>query len=221
VILPIHQAIDNDLVRTLRQAGEQDALFRDGAVTAGWYARSRKHNQQASADSALDSTLDQLRRQLLQHELVRACARPRRIIRLLLSRYDRGMQYGAHTDDALMDGYRTDLSFTLFVSAPEEYEGGELVIDETDGEKSFRLPAGSLLLYPSTTVHRVNPVSQGRRVAVVGWLQSHIRCGESREILFDLDRVIHQLRQEAGHRDSTALQLLLKTRSNLLRRWAE
>jgi PKHD-type hydroxylase len=131
------------------------------------------------------------------------------------------MQYGAHIDDALMNGHRTDLSFTIFLSPLDSYEGGALVIDETDGEKTFRLDAGDMLLYPSTTLHRVNPVKSGQRLAIVGWLQSHVRDRDRREMLFDLDRAIHQLRQNRHEDDEPALELLLKTRSNLLRRWAE
>lgn len=221
VILPVSKILPQELLASLQQTATRKDLFRDGATTAGWYARSRKRNLQAGDDPGLQRQLDAVRRCLLHHELVQAAARPKRIVRLLLSRYEAGMEYGAHIDDALMDGHRTDLSFTIFLSAPEHYEGGALVIDETDGEKTFRLDAGDMLLYPSTTLHRVDTVTSGQRLAIVGWLQSHVRGRDQREILFDLDRAIHQLRHNRHGNDAGALELLLKTRSNLLRRWAE
>jgi PKHD-type hydroxylase len=111
------------------------------------------------------------------------------------------------------------LSFTLFLSPPEDYEGGRLVIDEPAGERAFALEAGGLLLYPSTSLHRVEPVTRGSRQVIVGWIRSLVRSPEAREILFDLDRVIASLREDKV--DGDALELLLKTRSNLLRQWAE
>ncbi|MEX1198655.1 MAG: Fe2+-dependent dioxygenase [Pseudohongiellaceae bacterium] len=220
MILPVSQVLPEALLASLRETASRDTLFRDGAATAGWYARTRKHNLQAGDDPELQELLDRVRQRLLHHELVQAAARPKRVVRLLLSRYEPGMQYGAHIDDALMDGHRTDLSFTIFLSPPNSYEGGALVIDETDGEKTFRLEAGDMLLYPSTTLHRVDTVTSGRRLAIVGWLQSHVRDRDQREILFDVDRAIHQLRHNGHGDDAPALELLLKTRSNLLRRWA-
>lgn len=221
MILPVSKILPEKLLAHLQQTATRETLFRDGATTAGWYARSRKRNLQAADDPELRKQLDAVRRCLLHHELVQVAARPKRIVRLLLSHYEPGMEYGAHIDDALMDGHRTDLSFTIFLSSPDSYEGGALVIDETDGEKTFRLDGGDMLLYPSTTLHRVETVTAGHRLAIVGWLQSHVRDREQREILFDLDRAIHQLRNHQNADDAGALELLLKTRSNLLRRWAE
>lgn len=221
MILPVSHIVPDELLVSLQHTASRDTLFRDGATTAGWYARTRKRNLQAGDDPGLQRQLDAVRRCLLRHELLQAAARPKRIVRMLLSRYEPGMEYGAHTDDALMDGHRTDLSFTVFLSPPDSYEGGALVIDETDGEKTFRLNAGDMLLYPSSTLHRVDTVTSGRRLAIVGWLQSHIRSRDQREILFDLDRAIHQLRHNRAASDDSAMELLLKTRSNLLRRWAE
>jgi PKHD-type hydroxylase len=125
---------------------------------------------------------------LLHHEVFVAAARPKRLVRLLISRYEPGMTYGTHVDDALMDGVRPDLSFTLFLSDPATYEGGALVIEDTYGERMVKLPAGELILYPSTTLHRVDPVTSGVRLAAVGWVRSYVRDPEHREILFDLRR---------------------------------
>jgi PKHD-type hydroxylase len=118
-----------------------------------------------------------------------------------------------------MGGLRTDLSFTLFLSDPDSYDGGALVIEDRFEARAVKLPAGSLLLYPSTTLHRVEPVSRGERLAVVGWVQSLIRAPDRREILFDLDQVIAS--SFAADGKSEALDLMTKTRSNLLRMWAE
>ena len=138
----------------------------------------------------------------------------------MLSRYDSGMHYGAHVDDALMSGQRTDLSFTIFLSGTDEYEGGELVIDEPAAERPYKLDAGNMLLYPSSTLHRVEPVSKGSRLVLVGWIRSYVRCPQQREILFDLERAIAHLRPQQ-EQQRQALELLLKSRSNLLRQWAE
>lgn len=153
------------------------------------------------------------------HELIQAAARPKAIIRLLLSRYDEGMHYGNHVDDAMMDGQRTDLSFTVFLSDPESYDGGELVVDEPATERPFKLAAGAMLLYPSNTLHQVMPVTRGQRLVLVGWIRSLIREPAQRELLFDLERSIAQLRNAPDQ--TGALALLLKSRSNLLRMWAD
>jgi PKHD-type hydroxylase len=118
-----------------------------------------------------------------------------------------------------MAGIRTDLSFTLFLSDPDSYDGGALVIDGSDGENEVKLPAGSLVLYPTTTLHRVQEVTRGERLAVVGWVRSFIRNAEDREILFDLENVIASLR--SNNADRALLDHILKIRANLLRKWVE
>jgi PKHD-type hydroxylase len=114
---------------------------------------------------------------------------------------------------------RTDLSFTLFLSDPASYEGGALNVEDSYRERAIRLPAGELILYPSTTLHRVEPVTSGVRLAAVGWLRSHVRDAECREILFDLETALRQIHGEQGK--SPVFDLLVKTRTNLLRCWAE
>lgn len=220
MILQIADLLDRSLIAEAQALGREDERFRDGATSAGWHARARKDNLQARTDKAVTALLNRVETALLANELLQAAARPKRIIHMLLSRYDAGMQYGTHTDDALMQGQRSDLSFTIFLSPGDAYEGGDLVIDETDAEKSFRLEAGSMLLYPSTSLHRVEPVTHGSRLAIVGWIRSYVRGREAREILFDLEQAIYRLRQNAADPQQT-LPLLLKTRSNLLRLWAE
>ena len=137
---------------------------------------------------------------------------------MLVSRYRAGQSYGLHTDDALMGGLRSDLSFTLFLSPPESYEGGALIVADALEERAFKLPAGALLLYSSTTLHRVEPVSSGMRLCLVGWVQSWLRDPGQREILFDLDGAIAEL--QAMRAAQSLVGRLARTRSNLLRLWA-
>jgi len=193
-------------------------LFEDGAATAGWRAGAVKHNEQARADALTAALKAEVEAALIAHPVFVSAARPKAFVRVLFSRYRPGMAYGTHVDDALMDGERTDLSFTLFLSDPAGYAGGDLVIEDTLADRRVRLPRGELILYPSGTRHRVEPVTAGERLACVGWVRSHIRDGEMREILFDLDRAIGALRTPPD--GGRALDLLLKTRSNLTRRFA-
>jgi PKHD-type hydroxylase len=144
---------------------------------------------------------------------------PRTVSPMLLSRYQTGMTYGRHVDDALMKGLRTDVSFTLFLSDPQSYEGGELVIEGTFGEQAIKLEAGSVVTYPSTTLHRVEPVREGVRLAAVGWVRSYVRSAEQREILFDIETVRRRLFDRSGK--SEEFDRLTKVQSNLLRAWAD
>jgi PKHD-type hydroxylase len=129
------------------------------------------------------------------------------------------MQYGSHVDDALMGGMRTDISFTLFLSDPTSYDGGELIIDSASGEETFKLEAGALVAYPATSLHRVGAVTRGTRLAAIGWARSFVRDPAQRELLFDLDTVRRQLFAREGK--SAAFDLISKSFANLLRMWAE
>ncbi|MEZ5934449.1 MAG: Fe2+-dependent dioxygenase [Alphaproteobacteria bacterium] len=195
------------------------ALYEDGRLTAGWHAREVKHNLQARKGGLADGVLRKIEAVLLQHELFVAAARPKCLAKLLISRYGPGMTYGSHVDDALMGGVRTDLSFTLFLADPASYEGGELVIEDGYQERRVKLEAGQLILYPSTSLHRVEPVTEGMRLAAVGWVRSHIRQQDQREILFDLETSLRQVHEAEGK--SPLFDRLVKTRTNLLRLWAE
>lgn len=192
--------------------------FGDGRATAGRRAREVKANDQALPSPARDAILEKVRRALMAHPVFLAAARPQRLTPLLLSRYRVGQTYGLHVDDAIMGGLRTDLSFTLFLSDPTTYEGGALEIEDNYAPREVRLAAGDLILYPSTTLHRVTPVTSGERLAVVGWVQSLIRTQEQREVLFDLDQSIATLEQTGAAR--AVIDRLSKARSNLLRLWA-
>jgi PKHD-type hydroxylase len=137
----------------------------------------------------------------------------------MISRYAQGASYGSHTDDALMGGLRSDVSFTVFLNAPADYEGGELVLERPDGEQSFKLESGDAVVYPSTSLHRVNPVERGTRLVAVGWVQSLVRRADQRELLFDLDTARRSLFAREGK--NAEFDLLSKCLSNLLRDWAE
>ena len=162
---------------------------------------------------------EELKRRLLGHALFVLATRPKALTPIILSRYDADMRYGTHVDDALMGGLRTDVSYTLFLSDPASYEGGELVIESTAGEQPFKLEAGSLVLYPSTTLHRVEPVLSGERLAAVGWVRSLIRDPARRELLFDLETASRQLFEKHGK--TGEFDLVTKSATNLLRLWAE
>ena len=192
--------------------------WRDGASTAGARARRVKANDQAAPSPARDALLTKAADALRAHPVFRAAARPKAMTPLLLSRYRPGQTYGFHVDDALMGGLRTDLSFTLFLSDPDGYEGGALEIDEPWGTRPVRLSAGSAVLYPSDSLHRVAPVTSGERLAIVGWVESWVRDAADRAILFGLDQALATLEQ--GGDTALATDRIAQVRSNLLRRWA-
>lgn len=197
--------------------------FVDGKKTAGARARRVKHNQQIASDAPGREDIDKLVRNALRaNKDIRNFALPKRIMRPMFSRYRPGDNYGLHVDDALMGGStktRTDVSLTLFISQADEYDGGELEISTGYGAEMIKLPAGSAVVYPSTTLHRVMPVSRGERLAAVTWIQSHVRHADDREILADLTRIRRRLAEFDP--DGAEVDLAHKIRSNLLRRWGE
>jgi PKHD-type hydroxylase len=204
-----------ELVRVM-----SSCAFVDGKATAGWHAQLVKQNLQVdSQDGAIEMARLMVENALKENELFRLAARPRTLSPVLFNKYGEGMHYGPHVDDAYMGELRSDLSYTLFLSSPDEYEGGELVMDLPQGEQAYKLAAGDLVLYPSTTLHRVNTVTSGTRLATVGWVQSVIRYADRRELLFDLESARLALFAREGK--SAEFDLLSKTVSNLLRMWGE
>ncbi len=202
------------------QDGLEQAPFRDGAATAGPSAAQVKHNQQARPDDPGVIALGRrVRLALESHAVVRRLVRPVRWSGLIFSRYGPGQQYGLHADNAAMydtggGPLRTDVSFTVFLSDPDSYEGGALRLQDLSGERAFRPRAGAAVFYPTGLLHQVEPVTSGVRLACVGWVQSLIRRADQREILFDLERV----RDTAA---GDAALLLDKAIGNLLRMWGE
>ncbi len=193
--------------------------FQDGRKTAGRIARQIKDNRQALPSAETAAILDKVETALRANPVFMSAARPKAFVGMMLSRYSDGQAYGTHVDDALMAGGRTDLSFTLFLSPEDTYAGGELVIQEHLEDQAIKLAAGDMILYPSTTLHRVAPVNSGQRLVVIGWITSWLRDPAQREILYDLDQCIaHNLAQDGK---TEYLDRLTKTRSNLLRMWAD
>jgi PKHD-type hydroxylase len=190
--------------------------FQSGKSTAGWNVRDIKHNEQNTGPAA-QTAIGEVQQTLLKHPVFMSAARPKEFVKLLVSRYQPGMAYGRHVDDAIMAGRRTDLSFTLFLSPPEAYEGGELVIEGLDAETDVKLPAGSLVLYPTNALHRVNEITKGQRLVIVGWIRSYIRSPEHRETLFELDQIISAMNTP----DRALSDKIFKLRNTLTRMWAE
>lgn len=217
----------NYLAVRLLQSAEVDGLvselrqrtFTDGKLTAHGLARSVKNNLQITGS---DPETDELQKRVVsafqRSAEFQAFALPRRIARPMFSRYDPGMEYGDHIDNAIMGEIRTDLSVTLFLSRPETYDGGELVIQLPLGNQEIKLDAGEAIVYPSNSVHHVAPVTRGARLAAVTWVQSRVRDQEVRGILYDL----HKSAQDpvAGQNKDLSL-LLAKSYHNLLRYAAE
>jgi PKHD-type hydroxylase len=200
----------------------ETAEFIDGKATAGWHARLVKHNTQIPQGSpALAVVRDLIDAALQRNVLFQMAVRPYIIRPMTISRYDIGMTYGTHVDNALMHDplMRSDVSMTLFLSNPATYEGGELIIESSQGEAAFKLPAGAAIVYPSSTLHRVEAVTQGVRLAAVTWIQSLVRDPQQREILFDLDTARQMLFEASGK--TPAFDLLSKSHANLLRQWME
>lgn len=197
--------------------------FTDGKLTAGWHAKLVKNNQQLSKQTTLGKQLtEQIQSALNRNSLFQTAVRPRSVHSILFSRYDVGMSYDRHVDNALMNNgrmWRTDISFTIFLSSPSEYEGGELVIEGMDDEKSYKLEAGSAIIYPATTLHRVNSITKGTRLVAVGWVQSLVRSDSDREILFDLETARRVIFTRDGK--TAEFDLISKSIANLLRKWAE
>ena len=195
---------------------------RDGRATAGWSAEGVKRNLQFEpGDPRLHALQDEVERALSSHPMLRSFARPARMTRPMFNLYRAGMRYGRHVDDALMGDppLRTDLAFTLFLSAPEAYDGGELQLLGNAGTLPVKLAAGALVLYGAGKLHQVSEVTRGERFAAVGWIQSLIRDAERREVLFDLDRTRRTLFEREG--DSDEFAALSRCSNALLRMWSE
>ncbi len=218
-MIVVEEVLSAAEVQAIREA-LAGAAFGDGRATAGQAAGRVKRNQQARGDDpGVLASGRRVRLALEAHRVVRALVRPVRWSSLIFSRYGQGEEYGLHADNAGMvdtDGWpmRTDVSFTIFLSDPDSYEGGELFIEDAVGGRAFRPPAGSAVLYPTGLLHRVTPVTAGERLACVGWVQSQVRRPDQREILFDLEGL------RTGANDEASL-ILDKTIGNLLRMWGE
>ena len=196
--------------------------FIDGKKTAGWAAKHVKQNTQLSTKAEYAQDIKEKIKVTLKDNLTfQSAVKPKAIHSILISRYEAGMSYGAHVDNALMSGdsLRADVSLTLFLNSPSDYEGGELVIEEVSQNRLIKLEAGSVIIYPSSTLHRINPVKSGVRLVAVAWVQSLVRDPAKREILFDLDQARRSIFAKDGK--NTEFNWITKSYTNLLRRWTD
>ncbi len=197
----------------------------DGRVTAGHQGARVKDNQQIPAEHpAARQVGEVILRALGQNPLFMSAALPLHVMPPFFNRYSGGQHFGTHVDGAIRQlpngqRLRTDLSATLFFAAPDEYDGGELCVEDTYGVKKVKLPPGHLILYPATSLHHVTPVTRGTRLSAFFWLQSMVRDDGQRSLLFDLDLAIQRL--SADHPDHPSAVQLTNVYHNLLRQWAE
>lgn len=227
MLLHIPQVFTKDEVAVLR--GKLDAgPWADGNMTSGHQSATAKRNQQLPEDSAVAREVSALVAQALHaNPMFVAAALPHTLFPPLFNRYEGGGEFGTHVDNAIRQQrgggalrIRSDLSATLFLSEPEDYDGGELVVEEMYGAQSVKLPAGDLVLYPSKSLHHVTPVTRGARVSSFMWLQSLVRDDGDREMLFRLDVATQRVAVEKGPKDQAVIELT-GVYHNLLRRWSE
>ncbi len=225
MLLQIPDVLTSEQVAECRRMLEQ-AEWVDGRVTAGHQSARAKDNMQLPEGHPAARQLgDMILSALERSPLFMSAALPLRVFPPLFNRYEGGQSFGNHVDNAIRQvpntphRVRTDLSATLFLAAPEEYEGGELLVEDTYGLHRVKLPAGYLILYPASSLHRVQPVTRGSRLASFFWVQSMVRDDGERTLLFDLDTAIQRLSVDAPEHPSVVQ--LTSVYHNLLRRWAD
>ena len=225
MLLQVPNVLTTEQVVQFRQALDQ-ADWADGRITAGYQSSQAKHNLQLPEESAVAQQLGEMVLAALQRSpLFLSAALPLKVFPPLFNRYEGGQSVGSHVDNAVRQvrgtphRVRTDLSATLFLSPPTEYDGGELVVEDTYGVHNVKLPAGDLVLYPASSLHLVRPVTRGARVASFFWVQSMVRDDGQRTLLYDLDRAVQQVHRDLP--ESPAAVQLTSVYHNLLRRWAD
>lgn len=201
----------------------KDAPFVNGSLSAGSAAKRVKNNEEVAMNAAQINQLNNIvMGSLVANSQYKSAALPHRIAAPFYARYTEGMEYGDHVDDPVMgaaDRYRSDVSITIFLSGPEDYEGGELVINTSFGEQKVKLNAGDAVMYPSSSLHHVNPVLSGERLVAVTWVQSMIRSPEQRDMLYQLNTARESLLQkEPESSESKAVDICY---ANLIRMWSE
>jgi PKHD-type hydroxylase len=221
----IPHVLDAGQVARCRDAMEK-AAWVDGRVTAGHQSAKVKNNLQLPEDSPEARDLGEMViTALSRNPLFMSSVLPKQVFPPLFNRYDAGMTFGAHVDNAIraIPGtpmrIRTDVSSTLFISAPEDYDGGELIVEDTYGSHAVKLPAGDMIVYPGNSLHQVTPITRGSRIASFFWTQSMIRDESKRSLLFDMDMAIIKLNRD--HPDHASVVELTSVYHNLLRQWAE
>ena len=212
-----HQLLNTEELKSLRKSlSNLDLPWEDGKKTAGNQASLVKNNLQLEKGSDISKKLSILiTKKILKDDLIKSFALPKNIHGTMFTKSQKGMKYGRHIDNAYMSSGRADLSFTIFLSEKNDYEGGELLIENLNFENKFKLNSGEIIIYPSTYLHSVQEVISGERLAFVGWIQSYVKRIEEREYLFDLDAGARSLLAKHGRSDE--LDLIFKSYSNLLR----
>ncbi|WP_370314112.1 Fe2+-dependent dioxygenase [Sagittula sp.] len=226
MLITIPELFAKDEVQAIR--AELDAAdWQDGRASAGAQSQGVKRNRQLDPRSQAGQAIGQrIVERLHQPPLFLSAALPLRILPPMFNRYESGETFGVHVDNAIRvnpfsgERLRTDLSMTIFFSEPEEYEGGELIVEDHYGTQEVKLPAGDMVLYPSTSLHEVTPVTKGARVSSFFWLQSMVRSNEQRTILFDMDQAIQALAGRVGV-DDPEVVTLTGIYHNMIRQWTE
>ncbi|HTI17128.1 MAG TPA: Fe2+-dependent dioxygenase [Trinickia sp.] len=226
MILSIPDVLSPAAAAAMRERLEAADSWVDGRATAGYQGAPVKRNQQIGEGSPIASELgDAILAALERHPLFISAVLPNRVYPPLFNRYEGGMAFGSHVDGAIriVSGHgarvRTDVSVTVFLTPPADYEGGELVIEDTFGVHEVKLPAGHAIVYPATSLHQVRAVTRGARISSFFWVQSLVRDDAQRALLFDLDNAIQRL--NASNADETARRALVGSYHNLLRMWSE
>ena len=224
MLLAIPDVLTKDEVARVRGLID-GADWADGNATSGHQSALAKRNSQLSENSEAAKDAGAIVQEALARSpLFVAAALPAKIFPPLFSRYEAADRFGTHVDNAVrLRGplrVRSDLSATLFLGDPDSYDGGELTIEGRFGVQSVKLPAGHLILYPASSLHRVEPITRGSRVASFFWIQSMVRDSDARQILFDLDSAVQSVAADKGHSDRAVIELT-GVYHNLLRRWAE
>ena len=224
MLLHIPEIFNPSQVETLRNA-LQSGPWVDGAASAGPLAAEAKHNLQFSTEAEeYPSLAKTIAAALERHPLFLSAALPQFILPFMFNRYTGGGNYGDHIDNAIQTDrdsgkrLRTDISVTVFLSDPESYEGGDLIIEDTYGAHEVKLPAGDAIIYPSSSLHRVEPVTAGERIAAFSWVQSLVPDAWQRNMLFNLDMTLIKLRSQVGN--SEEIVALTGHYHNLLRQWS-
>ena len=191
--------------------------WQDGKKTAGSHAAKVKNNLQLKRECETSQSLSKIiTNKILSNPLIKSFSLPKKIHGIMFTKSREGMQYGRHIDNAFMSSGRADLSFTIFINEKDSYKGGELIVENLNSEKTFKLNSGEIVIYPSTYLHSVKEINFGERLVCVGWLESYIKSIEEREYLFDIDAGARSLLSKHGRSDE--LDLIFKSYSNLLRR---
>lgn len=223
MLITLPQILDAEVLGHVRGLLAQ-LPFVDGRASAGGDARRVKNNEEADpADQRMAALNRLVLLPLYRHPIFQAAVMPKRLSGAFFARYQPGMHYGAHVDDPVMgpEGgrYRTDVSMTVFLNRADAYDGGELVVETEYGEQRVKLDAGDAVIYPSASLHRVDPVTRGERMVAVAWAESMVREAERRQLLFDLYQVEEELR--SADPDAGVTRRTGRVRANLMRMWAD